>query len=230
VPTAGDAADKTLNRLDPMFMYTQIMKEILLTIKFEQKHFNEYIDYCRDIFAENEDELKNVDKLERQYHDETPIWWYTYECFLYPMLNRALRMSDVDKIIKMGFFVGDLHRHIEELHMEQFGDRQVKETFIVYRGQGLSKINFDQLMNTKGVKIAKFLSVSLITLLPIQIWWESSSLWQLIHPNQLHLSLLLSMSAIIKIKKMKFSFQCTQFFVFIILNPWIKIIVSFRWI
>ena len=127
VPTSGDGANKNLDRLDPMFMYTQIMKEILLIIKFEPQHFKEFIDYCRDIFEGNKEELVNVNKFERKYRDETPIWWYTYECFLYPMLNRALRMSDVDIIIKMGFFIGDLHRHIEELHKEQFGGHTKRE-------------------------------------------------------------------------------------------------------
>jgi tetratricopeptide (TPR) repeat protein len=162
VATGGDANSTNLDRLDPMFMYTQIMKEILLTIEFEEKHFQEYIDYCRDVFEDNEDELKNVDKLRRKYRDETPIWWYTYECFLYPMLNRALRMSDVDIIIKMGFFIGDLHRQIETLHKEQFGDQQTGKTLIVYRGQGLSKTDFDQLTNTKGglMSFNNFLSTS----------------------------------------------------------------------
>ena len=32
----GDASSTTLDRLDPSFMYTQIVKEILLAIKFEQ--------------------------------------------------------------------------------------------------------------------------------------------------------------------------------------------------
>jgi len=97
-------------------MYTQILKEILLTIKFEPKHLTEYIDYCRDAFAQNEVEFEKIKEFIRRYHDETPIWWYTYEAFLYPMLNRSLRVMDVDIIIKMGFFMGDLHRHIEQLH------------------------------------------------------------------------------------------------------------------
>ena len=72
---------------------------------------------------------------------QTPIWWYTYECFLNPMLNRALRMNDVDIIMKMGFFIGDLHRHIEKLYNEQFGnDQDWKHLLTVYRGQGLSQI------------------------------------------------------------------------------------------
>jgi tetratricopeptide (TPR) repeat protein len=150
VATGGDATSQNLDLLDPIFMYTQIMKEIILTIEFEEEHFQEYIDYCRDVFEDNEDELKNVDKLQQNYRSEASIWWYTYECFLYPMLNRALRMSDVDIIIKMGFFIGDLHRQIETLHKEQFGGHKAGENLTVYRGQGLSKNDFDQLTNTKG--------------------------------------------------------------------------------
>jgi hypothetical protein len=82
------------------------MKEILLTIKFEQEHVKELIDYCGDIFDDNETELKKVNQLKRKYRDETPIWWYTYECFPYPMLSRALQMNDADIIIRMGFFIG----------------------------------------------------------------------------------------------------------------------------
>ena len=89
VPTSGDASSGNLDRLDPMFMYTQIMKEILLSITFEQQHFNEFIDYCGQRFDDNEKELANVNKLKQSYRNETPIWWYTYQCFLYPMLNRA---------------------------------------------------------------------------------------------------------------------------------------------
>jgi hypothetical protein len=56
--TNGDNFNKTLDQLDPSFMYTQILKEILLTIKFESKHFTEFIQYCRDVLAESPDELK----------------------------------------------------------------------------------------------------------------------------------------------------------------------------
>jgi tetratricopeptide (TPR) repeat protein len=162
VSTSGDTFKKNLDQLDPAFMYTQIMKEILLSIKFEQQHIKEFIDYCRAVFDGSQYQLKNVDKLERKYHDETPVWWYTSDCFLYSMLNRALRMMDVDIIIKMGFFIGDLHRHIEILHNQQFDSHPTNKIFTVYRGQGLSKADFDQLKNTKGglMSFNNFLSVS----------------------------------------------------------------------
>jgi tetratricopeptide (TPR) repeat protein len=162
VATSGDASSQNLNRLDPMFMYTKIMKEILLSIKFDQEHFKKFAEYCREVFDGNEKELNYANQLERKYPDKTPIWWYTCECFLYPMLNRALRTTDVDIIIQMGFFIGDLHRHIETLHQEQFGGDQIGKTLTVYRGQALSTADFKTLKDTKGglLSFNNFLSTS----------------------------------------------------------------------
>jgi hypothetical protein len=160
--TSGDVTNKKLDQLDPSFMYTTIMKEILLVINFERPHFMEYINYCYEVYADNEGELKNVQKFEGEYRDETPIWWYTYECFLYPMLNRALRLMDMDIMIKMGFFIGDLHRQIEQLHKEQFTGYHSHKNFTVYRGQGMSTTDFEQLTKTKGglLSFNNFLSTS----------------------------------------------------------------------
>jgi hypothetical protein len=59
------------------------------------------------------------------------------------MLNRALRMMEIALIIKMGFFVRDLHIHIAALHLEQYGKHHHSNSFTVYRGQGLSQTDFD---------------------------------------------------------------------------------------
>ena len=162
VATGAGVSNKNLDQLDPSFMYTQILKEILLTIKFDREHIEEFADYCRKQFAGNDHELKNIQKLGRTYQDESPILWYTREGFLYRMLNRGLRVMDVDIIIKMGFFIRDLHRHIERLHKEQYGIHHAGKTFTVYRGQVLSQVAFDQLMNTNGglISFNNFLSTS----------------------------------------------------------------------
>jgi tetratricopeptide (TPR) repeat protein len=162
VTDGDDTKPKKLDQLDCSFMYTQILKDILLTITFEQKHIQEFIKYCRQQFADIEKELMNVKELERNYHKKTPVWWYTSESFLYPMLNSALRLMDVDVMIKMAFFITDLHRQIKELHSEQFGDRKSSTKFTVYRGQGMSKEDFQQMTKTKGGLIAfnSFLSTS----------------------------------------------------------------------
>jgi len=164
VPTFNGASNVNLDRLDPMFMYTQILKEILLVIEFEQKHLLDFTDYCREILGkDSRDRLQQVDTFKRDYRKQTPIWWYTWESFLYPMLNRALRISDIDVIIKMGFFIADLHRHINKLHNEQFIRHNSNKIFMVYRGQGMSKDEFKKVSETKGGLIAfnNFLSTSM---------------------------------------------------------------------
>ena len=132
-----DASDtlhkKSLDQLDPSFMYTQIMKEILLTIHFEPKHIDEFIQHCRQALNNNSSQLKYVDELAETYPKPTPIWWYTRACFLYPMLNRALRVMDADLMVKLGFFIADLHRQIHELHREEFGSNGSNQKFTVYR-------------------------------------------------------------------------------------------------
>ncbi|CAF3673478.1 unnamed protein product, partial [Adineta steineri] len=155
-------SNKKLNELDPSFMYTQILKEILLTINFEDKHFEEFITYCREVFADDENELKNVNQLQTTYKNNIPIWWYTWDAFLYRMLNCAFKSMDIDIIIRIGFFINDLHRDIQRLHSQQFDDHQPDKTFTVYRGQGLSKEDFSEMIKTKGglLSFNNFLSAS----------------------------------------------------------------------
>jgi len=156
--------DSKLNfdELDQSFMYTQILAEIVLTIDFEEIHFNEFVTYCREQFASNTVELKNIEKFEKEYRRYEPIWWYTYSSFLYSMLNKALRTMEVDLIIQMGFFIRDLHKHIDELHSAQFGKERHSSSFTVFRGQGLSQTDFHQLMKTEHglISFNNFLSTS----------------------------------------------------------------------
>jgi tetratricopeptide (TPR) repeat protein len=162
VKKTDGTSKQNLDQLDQSFMYTQILKEILLTINFEQEHINGFLIYCREQFVGNSTGLRNVDKLEKEYRLHEPIWWYTSDSFLYSMLNRALRLMEVDLIIKMGFFVRDLHNHIAVLHSEQYNELNQSNSFTLYRGQGLSPTDFDQLMKTKGglMSFNNFLSTS----------------------------------------------------------------------
>jgi tetratricopeptide (TPR) repeat protein len=162
IKSNDEPSNQNLDQLDQSFMYTQILKEILLTIDFRPEHVDEFVTYCREQFVSNSAGLKNVDKLEEEYRLHQPIWWYTSGSFLYSMLNRALRVMEVDLIIKMGFFVRDLHNHSAALHSEQCNGLNRLNSFTLYRGQGLSPTDFDQLMKTKGglMSFNNFLSTS----------------------------------------------------------------------
>ena len=51
VKTTDEISNQNLDQLDQSFMYTQILKEILLTIDFEQNHIDEFLTYCREQFV-----------------------------------------------------------------------------------------------------------------------------------------------------------------------------------
>ena len=78
------------------------------------------------------------------------VVWYSYSCFLYSLLNRALRLMDTGIIIRTGFFIGDLHRCIQQLHKEQYGGRKSVESFTVCRDQGILKSEFEQMRKKQG--------------------------------------------------------------------------------
>jgi tetratricopeptide (TPR) repeat protein len=149
------------NQLDPSFMYTQIFKEILLEIEYDRKSIKDLAKHCRPLYKNNEEQLKIINEFEYNYRSETPIWWYTRQCFTYQMLNRALRTLECDTIINMGFFIRDLHEQIQELNRKQTS-KSYGKSFTVYRGQGLSRSDFEKLLKTKGglLSFNNFLSTS----------------------------------------------------------------------
>ncbi|CAF0751922.1 unnamed protein product [Adineta steineri] len=152
------ALTDNLNRLDPTFMYTQLFKEILLKMKHNSQNIKDFITYCRQ---NNSGSPKNIDKFEKEYQAQSAIWWYTHPSFIYSMLNDGLRTLDADIIITMGFFLRDAHEQIQQLYEHQVSTYE-RKSFVVYRGQGLLKSDFEKLQKTQGglISFNNFLSTS----------------------------------------------------------------------
>jgi tetratricopeptide (TPR) repeat protein len=160
--SVNELSNSNLDQLDPSFMYTQLLKETLLEMhKYSSKSIKEFADYCSVQYVGNPLQLKKIENFEREYKPEESILWYTSEYFIYSMLNRSLRTLEVDLILKMSFFMHDLHQQIEQLHSERSNHHQI-QTSIVYRGQGLSKADFEKLRQTNGglMSFNNFLSTS----------------------------------------------------------------------
>lgn len=160
--TDEKVSEVDLNRLEPSFMYTILFKRILLQMDHKLEERQALVKFCRiQLAQENPLELKILEEFNRDYHPNRAIWWYTRECFLYQMLNRALRLLQSDIIVDMGFFMHDLHRQLEQLHQEQFQDYH-GPSLILYRGQGLSTDDVSKMKKNRGGLIAfnSFLSTS----------------------------------------------------------------------
>jgi tetratricopeptide (TPR) repeat protein len=148
-PNENDNSSLKVNRFEPSFMYTQLFKNTLLNMEHDEREVQQMVDYCRKIYDGNTVTLKQIDEFGRDYCADKAIWWYTRYSFTFEILNRALRLLEADIIVNMGFFLHDLHRQIEQLHINQVG-RYGGKSFVVYRGQGLSTTDFETLKNNQG--------------------------------------------------------------------------------
>ena len=155
------ASSADLNRLDPSFMYTQIFKQIILEMEYDEKSFKDFILFWRNDFINDPIKNKVITEFEHDYCPSSSIKWYTRERFIFGMLNRALHMLEADIIINMGFLLRDLHKQLEELHRKQVGTYK-RVPLYLYRGQGLSTKDFEKLKKSQGglISFNNFLSTS----------------------------------------------------------------------
>ncbi|CAF0892881.1 unnamed protein product [Adineta steineri] len=152
------ALTDNLNQLEPTFMYTQIFKEILLDMEYGKQAIRQFTAYCRN---NNAMSPINTDRFETEYHAQLAVWWYTFPSTVYSILNDGLRTLDADAIIIMCFFICHLHQQIQRLYEQQISTYKTG-AFIVYRGQGLMKSDFEKLQKTIGglMSFNSFLSTS----------------------------------------------------------------------
>ena len=148
-----------LNDLDPSFMYTQLLREVIVEMEYDaRKARGDFVAYGRQHFSPLDYSPEELDRFEESYAHHSPIWWYTKQPFIYSNLNKALRTQDTELIMKMGFYIQDVYREAEQRKSQL----KVHSKMIVYRGQGLSDQDFEKLQRSKGglLSFNNFLSTS----------------------------------------------------------------------
>ncbi|CAF1625311.1 unnamed protein product, partial [Adineta ricciae] len=144
--------------LDASFMYSQLLKDILLSKEYDDGAKKDFINYLRQQDANQPSRLKDLDVYERNEPPLSSIWWYTKAVLFYDRVNKALRTQDTDTIVHMGVYIQELHREIGKLHKEQQFGRKLR----VYRGQLMRVDDFEKLQKNKSglLSFNNFLSTS----------------------------------------------------------------------
>lgn len=147
-----------VKKLDPSFMYTQLLKEILLEKSYTNEDIKAFVEYMNKNWIKQHKKSLLTD-FERGYTKEKAINWYTKESFLYNRLNAALRESDAELLVKLGFYIRDLHESIEEL---QETEKNKKKVLTLFRGQGIDPTQLQKLMITGSlIAFNSFLSTTI---------------------------------------------------------------------
>lgn len=146
------------NELPASFMYSQILRDILLQMNDRFTAKQEMMDFCRKRYAGNYSMLAAIDKFDSNYRSDLAIWSYTQHCFVYKVLNSALRDQNTEILYKFRFFIRDLHEQIAHLHLSA-SNRPNVDT--LYRCQAMKKTEFLSLRENALLSFSSFLSTTM---------------------------------------------------------------------
>jgi tetratricopeptide (TPR) repeat protein len=162
--TMQNVKETTLQNIDQeqaTYMWFQLLIETLLRLPQTSQAHRELIDECMKHYRNNDVEKRKIEQFAVEYSHENIIEWYTRDCFLYRLVNRAFRTRNIDIIFKYRHFIVDLHQRLVELHEKQYST-ETSVNLTVYRGQLISAEELNKLKtNINGIfSVNTFLSTT----------------------------------------------------------------------
>ncbi|CAM4799156.1 unnamed protein product [Rotaria magnacalcarata] len=125
--TAGAGQDQLTTGLNGQFIHSQLLIDCLLRIKSTSSAKNELIAVCKKEYEGNKAGLEILREFQQDYSPNHALWWYTRDSFAYRLLNKVLRVQNIDLLFLFRFFIRDLQ--------QQFKDNQCTSRVCLYRRQ-----------------------------------------------------------------------------------------------
>ena len=144
------------------FLWFQLIKDILLRMPRSDKAKKDMIAQCKRFYRGNNEELQLIEEFEQTYTEADTIRWYTKQCFLYRLCNKALRTEDIELLYHFRYYIQDLCKRLAseyQIFKSQHLDKPIIE---VYRGLKLTKDEIEKYQSNIGALISTngFLSTS----------------------------------------------------------------------
>lgn len=151
--TNGDN-DRSTTELNGQFVHSQLLLDCLIRMKSLPSDKNELILRIQKEYQGNAHGLTILREFQENYSCDRALWWYTRASFLYRILNKALRLQDIELLFLFRFFIRDIQLQIQT-------DQCPLPTH-VYRGQLISNEELEILKKSKEqfISINSFLSTS----------------------------------------------------------------------
>ncbi len=129
--------------------------DCLIHMKSFSNDKNQLITLCKQQYQNNSYELNIIDEFERDYLSNRSLWWYSRHSFLYRLLNKALRIQNINLLLLFRFFIHDIKQQLE--------NNKSLSSIHVYRAQFMSKEELELLTKFIGnfISINSFFSTSL---------------------------------------------------------------------
>jgi hypothetical protein len=144
------------------FIAFQLLLDIILRLDQTSYAKAELLEFCRSKYHDKPKQLKEIDDFDRDYQSENAVEWYTKDSFLYRLLNESLRIETIDHIVKMRYYIHDLHNQLAELQKDFVQSLNEKKNITLYRGQTMKRQELDDLKENKDgfISMNSFLSAT----------------------------------------------------------------------
>jgi tetratricopeptide (TPR) repeat protein len=137
------------------FVNFLLLIDVLIQMKSIETDKQQFITCCKEEYKNNDTQLALIHEFEREYTSEVALWWYTRNSFLSEMLNKALRIQDMDLLFLFRFVISDIYQHLKQ--------NQCQSSVRVYRGQvmAMNELNILRQSTRQLISINSFMSTSL---------------------------------------------------------------------
>ena len=142
------AVEQSTTGLNGQFLHSQLLIDVLLRLKSSEEPKQKLIKICEEQYKGNESQLVILREFQKTYSSQKALWWYSRESFLYKILNKALRVQNIDLLFLLRFLIHDIYQELNR--------NQCQTSIQVYRGQVLSTDELKSLQQS----IDQFISVN----------------------------------------------------------------------
>jgi tetratricopeptide (TPR) repeat protein len=150
---SNERTHKNLEKENGNFIWFQLFIETLLRMRTIDvtNSLEEFVNLCNEQYIGNDRQLNKIKDFRQNYDPDHCLWWYSKEVFIYGILNKALRIGDMDTLYTLRFFIRDLYR---ELNENKYITTEQSTILDLYRGQVLSYKELENIQSSIGQYIS----------------------------------------------------------------------------
>ncbi|CAF1180033.1 unnamed protein product, partial [Didymodactylos carnosus] len=145
---------RDLTKESVSFLWFQLFKDVLLQMPDTEESKMEMIDKCRYYFRGNIEELNVIEEFRLTYNKEETIEWYTRQCFIYRLVNKALRTEDIELLYTFRFYIKDLCERLAREHEILRQIQRHEQVITLYRGLKLTRDELEKFQTNIGKLIS----------------------------------------------------------------------------
>jgi tetratricopeptide (TPR) repeat protein len=129
-------------KFDDSGVHFQMLINILLRMRFNERDRNDLISLCKKEYKGNKNQLADIHEFQHTYSPNRALQWYIHKPFLQKILNKAFLMENIDIFYLFRSFIRDI--------CHQLRRNQCQSSVRAYKGHLMSTNELNSLKKSIG--------------------------------------------------------------------------------